>query len=185
MRKSPASREQQRGSWEIRLAEGWWEWLRPPKKSTNAWRTWLAFMPQAYGPVTRPPAGPGQPASPGEVEDEAEHLTDLQECGLSDVAPPALDAARRNGADVLALSGRRAVQPVLGISFEFYLRCKPSKRGCQRHHLDDTRPGVEHPLSRHHDRRVMKAGFSPGRQPEVQVDDITRGQHQANRLPPP
>lgn len=121
--------------------------------------------------------------STGDVEDQAQHLTDLGERCSTDVSSCPFDSASRDGTDVLTLGDRCAIQPVFRIGVELHLRRKPSQLRCQRHDLNDTGPGVENPLGGYDDRWVAKSRLSAKRQPEIQLDDITRGQHRAIPLP--
>ena len=122
-------------------------------------------------------------ASPGDIEKKPEQLPDLPKGSRPDIASRAFDSARCHSSNVLALSRRHEFETVRVVGIDLDLRREPSKRRSEGYHLHNTRFCVEDSLRCHHDGWMTKPRFSSCRRTEIQVDDVTRGQHRASQPP--
>jgi hypothetical protein len=116
-----------------------------------------------------------------DVEVQSNDVPDLSDYDDADIASRSVYPTDRDGTYVLALGSGGVIQPVGTVGLETNLGPKPSDRGGQGHDLDHVRSCVEDALGCRHHSWMRKAGFSPGGFSEVEIDDITRGQHQATR----
>ena len=119
--------------------------------------------------------------SPGDIEKKPEQLPDLPQGSRPDIASRAFDSPRRHRSNVLALSRRQELETVRIIGIDLDLGGEPSKRRSEGDNLHNTRFCVEDSLCCHHDDWMAKPRFSSCGRTEIQVDDITRGQHRANQ----
>jgi hypothetical protein len=95
------------------------------------------------------------------------------------VAPNRPHPRRRDRPDVLALRGRDRGETVLFIAVDHHLGLEPSDRRGQRHDLDDGRVRIQDPLRSDDDRGVHEPRLPALRCAEIEVHDVTRGQHRA------
>ena len=84
---------------------------------------------------------------------------------------------------MLALGSGGNHEPIVGIWIDHNLGMELTDRACQWHDLKDRWTCVEDPLGGDNDRWVVKPCLASRRLPEVEFDDVTRGQHRAKRFP--
>jgi len=119
-----------------------------------------------------------------DVESQAECFPDLGKYGRTDVAANLLDPPGRYCPDVLALRSRLLLESTGVVRFDYYLRGKGSDGGGEGHDLDNGWLRIEDALSGDDHGGMAEAGLSTLWESEVEVDDVTRGQHRASRHRP-
>ena len=120
----------------------------------------------------------------GNVEDQAKSVADLAEDGWADVSMYLLNASNRDSPNVLTLCGRSAPQSILAVGFDGDLRREGSDCGGQRHNLDHVWLRIEDALCGDNHCGMAEPGFLAFGKSEIEVYNITRGQHRANQLRP-
>lgn len=115
----------------------------------------------------------------GQVEDDSDGLAQLRQHGCADVSSDAEYAPWREAPDVLTLDGGGRVEPVHGIRFDDHLGVEVANGAGDRHHVDNGWLGIEDPLGGDDDGRMTEAGLASLGSAQIEIDNVTRGQHRA------
>lgn len=92
------------------------------------------------------------------------------------------DALKRYRSQVLALTSRGDAQPIRLIGLNGDFRLKRSKRCSEGDDVKHGRLHVKDLLTGDNHRRMRETRFWTLRQPEVEIDDITRVRHRATLI---
>ena len=118
----------------------------------------------------------------GNVEDQAKRVADLAEDHWTDIAVHLFDTSNRDGPNMLTLCSGSVQQAVVPVGIDCDLRRETAKCAGQRNDLDHGRVRIEDALSGHNNSGMTESCLSTLGKPEIEIDDITRGQHRASRL---
>ena len=115
----------------------------------------------------------------GDIENQTHGFSDLTQDNGADVAVHVVDSSGGDRSDVLALRSRWVSQAIIDIGLNCYLRCVIAKSGGERHNLDHAGFRIENRLGSNHHSWMTKADLASLGKPEIEPDNITRGQHPA------
>ena len=119
--------------------------------------------------------------SSSQVQQQREGLAHLAEKHRADISCPLVYPSGGDGAHMLALRRRPRLKTIELVEVDDHLGATLANGAGQGHHLNDVGPTAQDSLRRHHDSRPTESSLAATGHPEVEVDNVTRRQHQARR----